>query len=183
MHLDRQKTSLELWRRGVSIMITCQRATVQHLRRSPGVIALAGRDFALMLPAKPSALVLQETDSVFWIVAWEIYSPALLKTNIHLSRAIAFLFSSAACSARNNFTSPSLSFSLSLACMGNSIYESVFSLLLSLCAGKDSELRVHIFTEKEMKEVFYHFCVWYKSKGSFACDNTQSLRLWSVVRV
>lgn len=140
-------------------MITCQRATVQHLRRSPGVVALAGRDFALMLPAKPSALVLQETDSVFWIVAWEIYSPALLETNLYLSRAIAFLFSSAACSARNNCTSPSLSFSLSLACMGNSIYESVFSLLLSLCAGKDSELRVHICAEKEMKEVFFPFFV------------------------
>lgn len=65
-----------------------------------------------MLPAKPSALVLQETDSVFWIVAWEIYSPALLETNIHLSRAIAFLFSSAACSARSNCTLPSHSFLL-----------------------------------------------------------------------
>lgn len=79
---------------------------------------------------------------------------------VHLSRAIAFLFSSAACSARSNCTSPSHSFFLSrdLGCMGNSIYGSVFfSLLLSLCAGKDSELRVHICAEKEMKEVFFPF--------------------------
>lgn len=162
--LDRQKTSLELWRRGVSIMITCQRATAERLRRSPGVIALAGRDFALMLPAKPSALVLQETDSVFWIVAWEIYSPALLETNIHLSRAIAFLFSSAACSARSNCTSPSRSFFLSraLACMGNSIYGSVFffpTSLISVCREGFGVACTYLCRKRDERSIFPFLCL------------------------
>ncbi len=158
MHLDRQKTSLELWRRGVSIMITCQRATAQHLRQSPGVVALAGRDFALMLPAKPSALVLQETDSVFWIVAWEIYSSALLETNIHLSRAIAFLFSSAACSARNNCTSPSLSFSLSLSLVWGIPSTNLFFPFSYLCVQGWIQSCVYISVpKKRWKKYFFPF--------------------------
>lgn len=120
---------------------------------SPSVIALAGRDLALMLAAKLSALVLRETDSVFsWIVAWEIYSPALLETNMHLSRSIAFLFSSATCSARNNCT---------LSCLYGEFHLRIcfFPLLLSLRAGKDSESCVHICAEKRWKKYFSSFFV------------------------
>lgn len=105
---------------------------------------------------------------------------------VHLSRAIAFLFSSAACSARSNCTSPSHSFFLSrdLGCMGNSIYGSVFFPFSYLCVQGRIQSCVYISVpKKRWKKYFSLFCVWYKSKGSFACDNTQPLRLWSTVRV
>lgn len=119
---------------------------------------------AALFLAKLLATPLLAANTAFWIVAWEIYFPALIRMKAHLSGAIAFMFSSAATLNGSYFLffyhshllllvlSLSCAFSLTFSGWGNPIFESVlfFSLIAS---AREAGGCVYIRTEEKM-------CTW-----------------------